>query len=152
MSTLSVHQSLGDLMSQAALRPLPLRVAAGVAVALDPASVACRVAMPRAGPQRTRHCPGDGGASAARAAGVDGIARDLVSCDPARLPGHGRGGRDLPRRSVAQPATRPAADGDETRSGHVQNPGLRDSLPRGGQVWAQVVPDVAAQTLLPLLR
>jgi len=71
LPSLWTHQNVGAPTSQAAVRPLPLRVATGVAAAPDAASMARAVAVPRPRPQQRRDRPGGGGGPQARPAGVD---------------------------------------------------------------------------------
>src|SRR3989338_6346713 len=131
MPAMSVHQNVGCPTIESSLCSLSLRVAATTALALDAASVARAVAMPRARPQRAGDCPRDQVASPAGLAGPHRVADRDGGGGAARGPGHRGGRRDLRGRLVAQSPASAARSHESPGTGHyAQDAGLRDSLPR----------------------
>ncbi len=122
------------------------------AAPLDLPTVAAAPEVVRAGAEQSRDCSGDRPRTQARAAGPVGgsachgprgvppVFRGTVEVDETYLGGAWKN----KRRSQRSAGTRRGR-------GTTKTP-VFGILCRGGQVWAQVVPDVEANTLLPLIR
>ncbi len=134
MSTMYQHESLDYPTWEAAVRPLPVRVATRAAVADGPPSVGGPAAMARPGAEQPRDCPGDGAASPAGPARLDAGPYADAARGAAGVQWDCGSGRDIRGRPVEEQTPAPTTSGHQAGTGHLQDPGVRDPLTRGAGV------------------